>query len=513
MGYLYLSADRIRYEVIRPDKDKRHGFQISRSELIAVQQWVLMGTPENAAEVKTARAVYHFLWMPNDNDLLHPGQPALFKPGDAGAPDALIAALRDPSTVLGGKTPAAAASANEPATPQSGLPTPESDETQPVAHDQAVSPVTTSNSRPRGGKAHDYWKPDTQVGDFEFNMPSGWKQMRTQDGTKLVPSDLAQNSVAAIGFLPAQTLTGDLRSWFNATWAEWQKQFKVVETGEIERRHNPGGFDTLSLDARVTNQSLGYSEFVFAAARVGNRVEPYYWVSNTGSYSYRNAFSDFEHSLTFANLKPSGADEAPGTAGGLDGLYVGYKIRGMIGLETHFEYIAFFPDGNAIRYLPEEGLENFDFGAALRTSRDYCGRYHVDGESFAITWADNNTESGVRKGARLHIGGDEYMPTSHSDGLKLNGTYRREGTDLARSYIRFTPDGRFAENGMLTLVAYSGSNSSPGSGSYHIKNNTLTLDYADGRRIPLSFFIFADEEGSQQPGLIHVNTYALLRGR
>lgn len=54
MGYLYLSPDSIRYEVIRPDKDKKHSFRISRSDITAVQQWILLGTPEKATEIKTA---------------------------------------------------------------------------------------------------------------------------------------------------------------------------------------------------------------------------------------------------------------------------------------------------------------------------------------------------------------------------------------------------------------------------------------------------------------------------
>jgi hypothetical protein len=101
MGYLYISADSIRYEVIRPDKDKKHSFRISRSDLTAVQPWILLGTPEKATEIKTAHGAYHFWWMPNEDDL-QPGQPSLFNPRDAADPSTLIAAVRDPSTVLSG---------------------------------------------------------------------------------------------------------------------------------------------------------------------------------------------------------------------------------------------------------------------------------------------------------------------------------------------------------------------------------------------------------------------------
>jgi hypothetical protein len=55
------------------------------------------------------------------------------------------------------------------------------------------------------------------------------------------------------------------------------------------------------IDARVYNPQISHSEFVFAMARVGDRAEGYYWINNTGSYSYHNSLEDFEHSLRFAN--------------------------------------------------------------------------------------------------------------------------------------------------------------------------------------------------------------------
>ena len=366
--------------------------------------------------------------------------------------------------------------------------------------------------------AQDEWKPDTQIGSFLFNMPNGWKRIDVQNRPELVPVDLAKGSIALIDFLPPQQLKGDLRSWFDTAWAGWQKQFKVVQAGQITVGHNPSGFDFLRIDARVSNPRVGYCVFVFAAAQVESRVEAYYYLDNSGQYRYTNEFEDFEHSLQFAN-NPSAKShqgenaEKPGSAGGLHGLYVGYKMRGMIGLRTHFEYFVFFPDGNVIRSLPEQGLDNFNFAKALRESRDYCGRYRVTGNQVEITWADNNVETATQVGTDLKIAGDSYFNVSKSDGLRLQGVYRREGADLAKYFIKFASNGRFAENGMLNLFAYSGPNTSPGSGTYSIGNNTLTLNYSDGRTVALSFFVFPAVTDGQQPTRIHVNTYALVEAQ
>lgn len=359
-------------------------------------------------------------------------------------------------------------------------------------------------------EAQDVWKPDTQIGDFQFSMPDGWKRLDKPDGHFLVPADLAQGSVAYIEFLPSSQTTGDLRSWFDARWAEWQKQFRVVQAGEVSTEHHPNGFDVVRIDARVSSPQLSYSEFVFAAAKVGNVVEAYYFLSNADAYRYRDALTNFEHSLSFANAAPS-APALRGT-GGLRGLYVGYKMRGMIGLETHFEHLAFFPDGNVIRYLPEGGLAHFDMADAVKKSRDYCGRYRVEGRQVTIAWGNNTTEAGARSATGLTIGGDEYFLVPASDGLKLDGAYRREGPDLAAHFIQFTPDGHFDDNGMLGLVFPDAKDPSPGRGTYQIGDNTLTLAYADGRAVALSFFVFGDDATKPQPHTIHVNTYSLSLG-
>jgi hypothetical protein len=247
-------------------------------------------------------------------------------------------------------------------------------------------------------------------------------------------------------------------------------------------------------------------------------LSPYFYLCNTrcGYDGYQNAFQDFELSLTLtsqgsSHTKPNRA----GTSGGLKGLYTGFKLsQGDVALGTFkvrgsITYLAFFPDGNVIRTLPKEGLENFDLRAAVRDSRESCGRYRLDGNRISITWGDNSTVTGVRDGAKLQIADEpfEYEPAADSDGLTLGAVYRPEGANL-RARIAFIPGGRFADDGALNAVDVP---ASPGTGLYQIKDNTLTLSYSNGRIVKVSFFISADEVRSGQPATIHVNGRALLK--
>lgn len=109
LGYLYIDGNAISYEVVQPLKYKQHEFKIKRSELLTVGRWSFFGQPKNALELKFGKSVYHFWWLANEQDV-QSGRPYHFDPPDAAAPETLIAAMKDPSTVLngsgtGGQTP------------------------------------------------------------------------------------------------------------------------------------------------------------------------------------------------------------------------------------------------------------------------------------------------------------------------------------------------------------------------------------------------------------------------
>ena len=94
MGYLYIGADQLRYEVVRPDKDKAHSFQLKRSDIRAVQSWNLFGQVQNIAEIKTARSNYHFYLLQSDADLA-PG--SRWNVNNAAPAATLISAILNPA--------------------------------------------------------------------------------------------------------------------------------------------------------------------------------------------------------------------------------------------------------------------------------------------------------------------------------------------------------------------------------------------------------------------------------
>jgi hypothetical protein len=68
-GYLFISATHIRYEVSQSQNDKKHSFDVPRAEITGVQQWILMGKPMNAVEIRTAHGAFHFWLLPDNADV------------------------------------------------------------------------------------------------------------------------------------------------------------------------------------------------------------------------------------------------------------------------------------------------------------------------------------------------------------------------------------------------------------------------------------------------------------
>lgn len=97
-GYLYVSQESVRYEALVPVNYKNHSFQISRAAITAVQPWILLGQPQNVAEIKTAQASYHFWVLPMGADL-NAARSANLNIIAAPA-QKLIAAIRNPKRAL-----------------------------------------------------------------------------------------------------------------------------------------------------------------------------------------------------------------------------------------------------------------------------------------------------------------------------------------------------------------------------------------------------------------------------
>jgi hypothetical protein len=97
-GFLYGSDDKVRFEVVQPQSAKSFSFEAPRAEVL-IRQWILLGTPQDAVELKFQGKTYHIRWLANPNEILTGGANRWTAPV-ARPPYALIAAMQNPSAAL-----------------------------------------------------------------------------------------------------------------------------------------------------------------------------------------------------------------------------------------------------------------------------------------------------------------------------------------------------------------------------------------------------------------------------
>lgn len=124
----------------------------------------------------------------------------------------------------------------------------------------------------------------------------------------------------------------------------------------------------------------------------------------------------------------------------------------------------------------------------------------------------------------LSVRGDKYILLERCDGLRLQGTFRREGYQSlypgSRQGITFTPDGQFADEGVFKAATvmvrqpvgngYDFDDGAPGRGTYRIANYTIELAYSNRRTKRTSIFL---KPGASKTNVreFYLNTYKFIR--
>jgi hypothetical protein len=495
-GYLSISPDKVRYDMVQP-RGEEHSFEVARSEIKAAKQWVVLGTPLPVIELRLAHSTYHFRWLSNPAEVTTGGG-RRGSPPDAFYPAPLIETINDP--VAGRARFAAAYEQKDKARTQA---TP------------SVAPGTASNqgaadanqAPPPTGKKE--LQTDTQIFDFQFNMPHGWRRVETADTNKsarLEPANLPPGT-AAILIFPGEELNGELRMFFDRKWAEYKRGFRFIREKEVHSHKNAQGFPVVFICANLQDQNNGKVYLVcFHAYQADSRGEiEVVLTTQTADESIKTTLEEaftLYHSVRFVNaavsappseVKSTAVAPPPGPGnlqeGMRNGVYVGLQ-RAVYSFHIEHRFLYFFPDGWVMLGLPREGLDDFDFQAYRDTLRDksLIGHYRVYGNRVDIIWSDSPDDRefhDLDESAR-DIHGLYYVPSCGTcKGTKLDSTYQWE-----QSTLQFRPDGTFVDRGCIDQVlTIDLTHPRFGGGTYRIGNYSLTLNYTDGHRLTKSFVI------------------------
>ena len=394
---------------------------------------------------------------------------------------------------------------------------------------------------------------DSQSGDFLFYMPRGWTRTESPQGT-LIVAPLTTPRKAFIALMPATELSAGLTALFNSTWSGLLRNYRVVQAQQPSPWHSKRGIEGMDAAAVVKDNSGVAWEIALFVAKNGSKAESIFFMNNSFQDKDLNqTLTDVLHqvldSIGFSggtgdpNIELSAKPvPLPRTSGKFHGLY---RAIGQIDMnpfkagtpgnpykyKVGYKYVVFFSDGRFKEGFPDQGLEKLDEDTEMRRDPVGWGTYAMEGEIGKVTflkvdphdresivWALREIAGGVE------VHGDKYYPMDPCDGMKLQGTFRRSDYQTlsagAQQGIKFFPDGRFVDEGVLKAAFvmvrnpvsgnYDFDDGAPGNGTYHVGNNTLELNYSNGRTKRTSFMIDPGRSKTDVSSF-QLNTYTFAR--
>jgi hypothetical protein len=361
------------------------------------------------------------------------------------------------------------------------------------------------------------WKRDTQPGYIAFTASKGI-------------------SFCVIGLYKSRPIADITESEFLTEWNELVNIPSGINVTPVVKSSQQNGCTVFFGSTSITTKQSGtYNVELTSFAADGNIISAI--VKSAGDFykkesdAFLASFSLLKKEPVIATpvaekveIKPTSntSKEVKMDNSGINGVWVGYEKGGWTYGATSYNYYTnsynygskydanivtikwrvFWSDGKYYDGMPLQGLVNFNRNDP---KNDFTGYYTVD-KSYITAKLDHypSTERVFvfyPHSTLKFLDKFEYVKCKPVDGLRLKGAYMSADPTSVAYYqslskpvatINFTTDGHFTDNYLLS--DYSNEPAlAPGSGTYEIKDFTITFKFNDGRIVARSFTPHLDE--------------------
>lgn len=186
-------------------------------------------------------------------------------------------------------------------------------------------------------------------------------------------------------------------------------------------------------------------------------------------------------------------------------------------------WLVLYDDGQSYAHLPQSGLATFD-RARSRAAGDFNwgGWTWSDGAGSNVNASNPRATTTLKQDGRiLLVDSDRYSKLAPVDGLRLEGawtSYANPDDPLLleqplgkRPLVRFTRAGRFTDEGLFSGILFSPTGDGPpaGSGTYAIRDFTVTLRYDAGRVVTYALHGFLDRDPASDDAVLMIGRIEL----
>lgn len=406
----------------------------------------------------------------------------------------------------------------------------ELDKTKPenVNNKNTVTVTTTGNGE--------------KFGQMIYIAPAGWSHQVFSDGVVFKPLDLPQGEHLAMQIMQPMNFAGSLEQALQQSFDEAANMYngtKMNYLGEGNYKKEQAkqsfqgweyirGNGGIRIGTGEYPQEFGLDVFVI---KINNRFERVAILksrtinrscSMSAFYAddrqqYRTAIDNFLFHLQFADGTEPLIQSKSIEGGGIKGVWQGISMQmsASSGLRYNVYSPIFLPNGQAY-FGPKfysEGLHNVDTRILAELYQRDWGTYTFSNGQGILKMPYGNIP--------LRMEGNKLVITANNtdhrfyqlppvDGARFSGTYVMTEAYGKIPSITFRADGSFSDNGAVRVLCHEYNDCInpallPGSGTYEVKDYTITFMYTDGRIIKIAFLGTEYDIKNQSPDVLRMS--------
>ncbi len=379
-----------------------------------------------------------------------------------------------------------------------------------------------------------------KFGLMMYNAPGGWSHQSFRDGVVFKPLDLPADEHLAIQIMQPLTSSGTLEQALAQSFEEAtimyngtsmyqadgkygknavQKSFNGWEyirgKGGIQVENGTAYKSEMGLELFIVKINNRFERVAILESRkYCGGVSRYY---TTDRVSYRNAIEDLLFSLQFTDFNAQTLKSGSAKGSGITGVWQGtiQSTGAATGVRLEVFSPVFFTNGQVYfgPVFPTEGLEELNTRIPPELYPRNWGTYTFSNGSGVLKMPFADIPFRM-EGDKLIVKKNQmdwhFYKLPPIDGARFNGTYKMSESYGIIPVITFTADGKFTDNGAVRILYHNGTNCvnpgfKPGSGTYEVKDYTITFNYTDGRKVKIAFLGTEYDIKNQSPATLRMS--------
>jgi hypothetical protein len=357
-----------------------------------------------------------------------------------------------------------------------------------------------------------------KFGNMLYTAHAGWSHHVFGDGVVFKPLSLPADEHLAIQIMESINSSGSLEQVLEQSFAEATTMYNATsmyQSGGKYSKNAPqksfNGWEYIRGKGGVTDANgseLGLELFI---VKINNRFERIAILESrkycggvsryyaTERISYRNDIEELLYSLQFSDFNGTQLTAGTINGSGIIGVWEGtiQSTGAATGVKLEVFSPIFFDNGQVYfgNKFPSEGLDELNTRIPPELYPRNWGTYTFSNGNGVLKMPFADIPFRMQ-GDKLIISKNQrdwpFYKLKSVDGARFNGTYVMSKSYDVIPVITFTSDGKFIDKGAIKVLAHELNDCiNPalphGSGTYEVKDFTITFNYTDGRKIKIAF--------------------------